>query len=50
MAAELVIFDEDEDVAKTEAEDLAHAAVLLGCTKVHGTSGNFSSAYKYDPF
>lgn len=39
MAAEVVIFDENEDIAKAEAEDLAHAAVLLGCPKVYGTNG-----------
>ncbi|XP_014209762.1 L-lactate dehydrogenase [Copidosoma floridanum] len=37
LAAEVVFIDEDEEVAKAHAEDMAHAAVFLGSPKIRGT-------------
>ncbi|KAJ8668730.1 hypothetical protein QAD02_010393 [Eretmocerus hayati] len=37
LASELVIIDDDEEMAKAEAADLNHAATYLGCPRISGT-------------
>lgn len=39
LASELVLIDQNEDLAKAEAEDISHAAAYLGDPKIIGTKG-----------